>query len=174
MPVTETRTTEASSAHAPLLGGSGIHYYLSPPLALELTNAGALELTDGNEEEETLGFKLGHVHLKTRDPARTAHFYMDNLGAALVDTTHGGTSWRLDLDGLRLHVSGFIESQKREQCYGIEHLSLETDHFDETVDNMVRDGGRLLEQFTASIEGRDRRVAFVEGPDGIQLELVER
>ena len=30
-------------------------------------------------------FAINHVHVKTRDPKRTMQFYVDNLGATLID-----------------------------------------------------------------------------------------
>jgi catechol 2,3-dioxygenase-like lactoylglutathione lyase family enzyme len=120
-----------------------------------------------------MAFKMEHVHLKSRDPAKTARFYIENFGATLVEATHGDTRFRLDLHGLTLNVTGFIEYQKREQRYGIEHLSLQTDDMDGALAKIEASDGRLLEQLTVKIRGRERRVAFVESPDGIQVELVE-
>ena len=115
-------------------------------------------------------FKIEHVHLKVHDPAKTAKFYVDNLGAVPVDTHHG---FRLNLHGLMVNITEKIDHQSRSQHYGIEHLALETDDIDGTVARMEADGARVLERLTAEIKGRKRKVAFIEGPDGIQLELVE-
>ncbi|OGA79906.1 MAG: hypothetical protein A3G27_02010 [Betaproteobacteria bacterium RIFCSPLOWO2_12_FULL_66_14] len=120
-----------------------------------------------------MAFKLEHVHLKSRDPAKTAGFYIENFGATLIEATHGDTRFRLDLHGLTLNVTGFIDYQKREQRFGIEHLSLQTDDMDGALAKLQANGARLLEQLTVHIRGCDRRVCFVESPDGIQVELVE-
>jgi len=65
--------------------------------------------------------KLNHLHLKTKDPEKTAKFYVDNLGAKIVSQSPGG-GCRLDLHGLPINVTKFLESQKREQIYGMEHI----------------------------------------------------
>ena len=57
-----------------------------------------------------MSLKLNHVHLKTKDPEKTAKFYVDTLGATIVNKASNG-SYRLDLHGLSLNVTTFIESQ---------------------------------------------------------------
>jgi len=71
-------------------------------------------------EEVPMTLKLNHLHLKTRDPEQTAKFYVDTLGARIVSQSPNG-GYRLDLHGLHLNVSNFLESQTREQKYGMEH-----------------------------------------------------
>jgi catechol 2,3-dioxygenase-like lactoylglutathione lyase family enzyme len=48
-----------------------------------------------------MAFKLNHLHLKTKDPQKTAQFYVDNLGATIVSEI-GTRGYRLDLHGLTL------------------------------------------------------------------------
>ena len=112
--------------------------------------------------------KLNHLHLKTKDPAKTAKFYVDNLGAKITaEMPNGG--FRLDLHGLSLNVSKFLE-QKREQKYGMEHIAIDTDELDALVEKLKGQGIHILEQTVVS---GGRRVCFFEGPDGVQLEFIE-
>ena len=113
--------------------------------------------------------QLNHVHLKTRDPEKTAKFYVDTLGATIVNQSSNG-GYRLDLHGLSLNVTKFIESQTREQKYGMEHIAIDTDELDTLVEKLKAQGINILEQ--TSITG-GRRVCFFEGPDGVQLEFIE-
>ncbi|MCC6534099.1 MAG: VOC family protein [Burkholderiales bacterium] len=114
-------------------------------------------------------FKLNHLHLKTQDPDQTARFYVDTLGATIVNqTTNGG--YRLDLHGLSLNVSKFLEHQSREQKYGMEHIAIDTDELDALVEKLKGQGIHILEQTVVS---GGRRVCFFEGPDGVQLEFIE-
>jgi hypothetical protein len=47
------------------------------------------------ERRDTMALKLNHVHLKTRDPQKTAQFYVDNAGATVLgESVNGG--YRLD------------------------------------------------------------------------------
>ena len=116
-----------------------------------------------------MAFKLNHVHLKTKDPETTAKFYVDTLGAKIVSQSAGG-AMRLDLHGLSLNVSRFLDSQTREQKYGIEHIAIDTDELDALVEKLKAQGINILEQTTVS---GGRRVCFFEGPDGVQLEFIE-
>ncbi len=113
--------------------------------------------------------KLNHLHLKTKDPERTAKFYVDNLGATIVSKSPNG-GYRLDLHGLHLNVSDFLVHQKREQKYGMEHIAIDTDELDALVAKLKAQGIHILEQTVVS---GGRRVCFFEGPDGVQLEFIE-
>src|SRR5918999_2270946 len=116
-----------------------------------------------------MSLKLNHVHLKTKDPEKTAKFYVDTLGATIFNKASNG-GYRLDLQGLSLNVTNFIESQTREQKYGMEHIAIDTDELDTLVEKLKAQGINILEQ--TSISG-GRRVCFFEGPDGVQLEFIE-
>jgi len=116
-----------------------------------------------------MSLKLNHLHLKTRDPEKTVKFYVDNLGARVVSQNPNG-GYRLDLHGLTLNVTDFLQSQTREQRYGMEHIAIDTDELDLLVRKLEGHGIRILEQTTVS---GGRRVCFFEGPDGVQLEFIE-
>lgn len=116
-----------------------------------------------------MAFKLNHLHLKSEDPKKTAQFYVDNLGATIVAEI-GTRGYRLNLHGLTINLTTFVEDQSREQAYGIEHLAIETDDMAGVVQQFTSSGGRVLEEMVSS---SDRKVCFVEGPDGVQLELLE-
>jgi len=113
--------------------------------------------------------KLNHVHLKTKNPEQTAKFYVDTLGATIVGRAGTG-GYRLDLHGLSLNVTQFLESQTREQKYGMEHIAIDTDELDALVAKLQAQGINILEQTVVS---GGRRVCFFEGPDGVQLEFIE-
>ena len=113
--------------------------------------------------------KLNHLHLKTRDPEKTVKFYVDNLGAKIVSQSPSG-GYRLDLHGLSLNVTKFLEQQARKQIYGMEHIAIDTDELDTLVEKLEAQGIKILEQTVVS---GGRRVCFFEGPDGVQLEFIE-
>lgn len=113
--------------------------------------------------------KLNHLHLKTPDPEKTVKFYVDNLGAKVVSQSASG-GYRVDLHGLTLNVTDFLEKQTREQSYGMEHIAIDTDELDALVEKLKGQGIRILEQTVVS---GGRRVCFFEGPDGVQLEFIE-
>jgi catechol 2,3-dioxygenase-like lactoylglutathione lyase family enzyme len=116
-----------------------------------------------------MALQLNHVHLKTREPEKIAQFYVETLGAKIVGQAGSG-GYRLDLHGLSLNVTNFLESQSREQKYGMEHIAIDTDELDNVVEKLKARGINILEQTTIS---GGRRVCFFEGPDGVQLEFIE-
>lgn len=120
-------------------------------------------------EEAEMAFYLNHVHLKTRDPAATIRFYMENFGATLKTKTD--TGFNLDLHGLQLNVTDLNAAQKHEQHYGIEHIAVNTDDYPGTLARLREQGVRILEELPREV---GRRVCFVEAPDGAQMEVIEK
>jgi len=116
-----------------------------------------------------MAFKLNHVHLKTKNPEQTAKFYVETLGATMVGQA-GSSGYRLNLHGVTLNVTNFAENQKRQQVYGMEHFALDTDDLDGTVSKLKANGAKVLEEM---VSGNGRRICFLEGPDGVQLEIIE-
>lgn len=82
----------------------------------------------------------------------------------------GDSGFRLDLHGLTVNVTKHIESQTRDQVYGIEHIAIDTDDLDNVVANLKKNGTRILEE---TVVGNGRRVCFFEGLQGVQLEVLE-
>ena len=116
-----------------------------------------------------MAFKMNHLHLKTPDPEKTARFYVENLGAKIVGEI-GGIGLRLDLHGLAMNVSKFVDEQSREQAYGVEHIAIDTDDMDNVIANLKESGAKFLEETISRSGGR---VCFFEGPEGVQIEVLE-
>ena len=117
-----------------------------------------------------MAFAVHHVHLKTRDPKQTMQFYVDNLGATLV-ADRGPRGYQVDLHGLTLNITPILDSQSREQHYGMEHLAVDTDDYAGTLARFRANGVRVLEELPPT---NGRRVGFLEAPDGVQIEVIER
>ena len=117
-----------------------------------------------------MSFAVQHVHLKTRDPQQTAQFYIDNFGAT-IKAEIPGRGLQVDLHGLQLNITTLIASQNHEQHYGIEHMALQTNDYARTLARMKQNGVRILEELPPN---NGRHVAFVECPDGAQMEVIER
>ena len=97
-------------------------------------------------------------------------FYVDNLGATLI-ADMGARGYRVNLHGLQLNITGLIESQGREQHYGIEHIAVDTDDYPGMLAQFQAKGIRILEELPPS---NGRRVCFLEAPDGVQIEVIEK
>ena len=75
-----------------------------------------------------MAMEIGHVHIKTYDPKKTAQFYIENFGATMKNEAPNGNI-QLDLHGLQLNVTTISTAQKRKQMMGIEHIALQTDDY---------------------------------------------
>ena len=117
-----------------------------------------------------MALAIHHVHIKTRDPKQTLQFYVDNLGATLI-ADRGAQGYQVRLAGLQLNITPLIDSQSREQHYGIEHIAIDTDDYAGTLAKFRANGARVLEELPPT---NGRRVGFVEAPDGAQIEIIER
>jgi catechol 2,3-dioxygenase-like lactoylglutathione lyase family enzyme len=116
-----------------------------------------------------MAFGIHHVHVKTRDPKQTLRFYLDNLGATLIAEV--GRGYRVNLHGLTLNITPLIETQSREQHYGLEHIAVDTDDYPGTLARLRANGVRILEELPPT---NGRRVCFLEAPDGAQVEVIEK
>jgi catechol 2,3-dioxygenase-like lactoylglutathione lyase family enzyme len=117
-----------------------------------------------------MAFGTHHVHVKTRDPKQTMQFYVEHLGATLL-ADMGARGYRVNLHGLQLNITGLIDSQRREQHYGIEHIAVDTDDYTGTLAQLRAKGVRILEELPPN---NGRRVCFLEAPDGVQIEVIEK
>ena len=116
-----------------------------------------------------MSFEIGHVHLKCADPKKTADYYIDNFGGKLLAEIPG-RGFRVDLHGLQLNITVKIDSQNHAQYLGIEHLAVQTDDYAGTMATVRKNGVKVLEELATN----GRHVAFLEAPDGAQMEVIEK
>jgi predicted enzyme related to lactoylglutathione lyase len=117
-----------------------------------------------------MALSVQHVHLKTRDVQQTVKYYIENFGAT-PKAEIPGRGQQLDLHGTQLNITGLIADQNHEQHYGIEHMAVVTDDFPGTLAKLRGNGVAILEELTGS---SGKRVAFVQAPDGAQMEVIEK
>jgi catechol 2,3-dioxygenase-like lactoylglutathione lyase family enzyme len=117
-----------------------------------------------------MNISFQHAHVKTRDIAQTVQYYIDNFGAT-KKAEIPGRGWQLDLHGTQLNITGIISAQNHAQSYGIEHLAVETDDYPGTMTKLRENGVAVLEELKGD---KGNRVAFVAGPDGSQMEIIEQ
>ena len=117
-----------------------------------------------------MAMQIGHVHIKTNDdPSKVAKFYIDNFGAT-VKQDIPGRGVQVDLAGLQLNITSIIATQNHEQHVGIEHIAVQTDDYAGVTAKLKANGAKILEELV----NNGRHVCWVEGPDGAQMELIEK
>jgi catechol-2,3-dioxygenase len=119
--------------------------------------------------EEIMAYEIGHVHLKCADPKKTADYYINNFGGKLLAEIPG-RGFRVDLHGLQLNITVKIDTQNHPQYLGIEHLAVTTDDYAGTMATVRKNGIKVLEELNTN----GRHVAFLEAPDGAQMEVIEK
>ena len=117
-----------------------------------------------------MAMEIGHVHIKTYDPKKTAQFYIENFGATMKNEAPNGNI-QLNLHGLQLNVTTIVAAQKRKQMMGIEHIALQTDDYAGAIARLKSNGAHIMLEQVGS---NGRHVAFIEAPDGAQMELIEK
>lgn len=117
------------------------------------------------EDPEIHGFH--HIHLATQNPKATLKWYTDVFGgkvsrfAGLMGGIRDGDTWIL--------VKGVDHPLKPTSGWAIDHVSWPVARFDETVKRL--EARRAIFESPAR-EAHAGRSLFVEGPDGVRLELV--
>ena len=115
---------------------------------------------------------LHHVHLRSPDPAATLAWYIDKFGGAvgkLKDRIDG-----INLGGVWLLVARGDATPSRGRA--IDHIGLRPLNVDTVVSELK------AKSVAVTTEPRDlklpsgitMRLAFIEGPDGVRIELVQR
>jgi len=122
-------------------------------------------------------FAFDHVHLRSPDPDATGAWFVQVLEAKQIRRQEGPGSLRvvLDLGGLNL----FIDRVPAETpgvppapFLGIEHLALAVTGIDALVEELRGKGARIVME--PNNPNPTTRIAFLEGPENVRVELLER
>jgi catechol 2,3-dioxygenase-like lactoylglutathione lyase family enzyme len=122
-------------------------------------------------------FRHDHVHLRSPDPERTARFYVDVLGATDAGSAQvrGVLRRMVELGGLKIfieQVPATTPSPPPAPFMGLEHIGFDVNDLDAVAVSLARHGVSLvagIEQVRPGI-----RVAFIEGPERVRIEMIER
>jgi lactoylglutathione lyase len=123
-------------------------------------------------------YKFDHIHLFTRDPEGTAGFYEKMFGAEVIRTLQGGKP-RIDLKlgGANIFIldvsgDGKAATAPGHPHHGLDHFGLAISGIDQVCDELKAKGVRFTRGPETVRPGV--RIAFLEGPDGVSIELLER
>jgi catechol 2,3-dioxygenase-like lactoylglutathione lyase family enzyme len=124
-----------------------------------------------------MSFVCDHIHLRSPDPEAAAKTYVDLFEATVQDRVQVATGLRVIvmLGGLRLlidEVPPETQPAPRPLFIGIEHIGLQVQNLDVAAANLRAKGAQFLMEPNSPRPGL--RIAFVQGPDSIRIELLER
>lgn len=122
-------------------------------------------------------YRFDHIHLRTPDPEGTAAFYVSAFGAEIKQRVTPGGRLRIVLDLGAVPL--FVEEVPAETpapppppFLGIEHIGLGIDDLDAALADLKAKGVPLVSGPTEARPGV--RIAFLQAPDGVRVELIER
>ena len=123
-------------------------------------------------------FTFDHIHLFSRDPEATAAFYERTFGAEVIRSTQQGKP-RIDLKlgGANIFILDVSQDSKAgagpaHPHQGLDHFGLEVKDID-TVCADLKAKGVVFTREPATVRP-GVRIAFLTGPEGVSIELLER
>jgi catechol 2,3-dioxygenase-like lactoylglutathione lyase family enzyme len=119
-----------------------------------------------------------HIHLRSPNPEATAAFYERMFGAEVIRTMQEGKP-RIDLKvgGADVFIAPVtpgdgVNSPPTTPYQGLDHFGLKVKGIDAIVADLKKKGAEFTMEPTSIRPGI--RIAFLRGPEGVSIELLER
>jgi catechol 2,3-dioxygenase-like lactoylglutathione lyase family enzyme len=125
----------------------------------------------------TARYAADHVHLRSLDPAEAAAFYVTMFGAERREPARPGGKLReiVVLGGLTIFIEQVppgTAAAPPPPYLGVEHIGLSVTGFDAAVAELEANGATFAVPPQTPRPGV--RIAFVQAPDGVRVEILER
>jgi lactoylglutathione lyase len=123
-------------------------------------------------------FTWEHIHLRSPDPAQTATWYQDKLGAEIIRTPQadGSTRYDLDLTGQKIFIAKADPTatgpSPQTPYMGLDHFGLTVADIDTAVTELKAKGVPFTMEPKTIWPGV--RIAFLTAPQGVSIELIQR
>jgi catechol 2,3-dioxygenase-like lactoylglutathione lyase family enzyme len=123
-------------------------------------------------------FTWDHIHLRSPNPEATAAFYERMFGAEVIRTMQQGKP-RIDLKvgGANVFILPVVPGDKTNPpptspYQGLDHFGLSVTGIDAVVADLKAKGAEFTMEPNDIRPGI--RIAFLRGPEGVSIELLER
>jgi catechol 2,3-dioxygenase-like lactoylglutathione lyase family enzyme len=124
-------------------------------------------------------YTYDHIHLRTKNPQATIEYYQKMFDATPVAYVQSNGKPRVDLDlnGLTIFIAevpadATLPTAPPEPYIGLDHLGLRVDDLDAATAELKRRGAQVIVEPRTIRPGV--RIAFIQGPDDVRIELLER
>jgi len=127
-------------------------------------------------------YTINHVHIRSADPHASASWYEKYFNAEIVsdrEVMPGTITIGMKMGGqTRLNISSKPEGSSDERSsaelnrLGLEHFGFDVQDLDGELDRLVKAGVRVVLPATEVVGGT--HLAYIEGPDDVLIELVQR
>ena len=122
--------------------------------------------------------RFHHAHIKSQDPRASARWWADMFGATVLPEVEFESMLfaPVELDGVRINITRPSPDEGTDDppsipFFGLEHLGVTTDDLDADLARLTEQGLEIYER-RAGAGGYE--IAFVEAPDGVCLELLQK
>jgi catechol 2,3-dioxygenase-like lactoylglutathione lyase family enzyme len=121
-------------------------------------------------------YALHHIHLICTDVDASERWFVDGVGAELVERrqSRGTATTELRLGGTRVLLRSARPDERlapgEQRRYGPDHFGLQVADVDATVERLRARGVEIAREPDNS---PTNRVAFITGPDNLLIELVQ-
>lgn len=118
-----------------------------------------------------------HIHLYSGDMEKMKKFFEDFFGGKEVGRgeMRGYPILRMDVHEVRINIFGVDPRAKQFEPgrgnRGLDHMAFKVRDFDSTLSDFQKKAVRITRG--PEVSPRGNKFAFIEGPDGISIELVE-
>ncbi len=126
-----------------------------------------------------MSWQYDHTHFKCGDHEKTAAFFKENFGAREAKRweVNGMPIITLDIGGLMYNFSPKRANEVPDTTtgkvrYGVYHIALKTNDLVAEVAKMKSRGVKVAQEVGQA--NPTTKFAFIEGPDGISIELLQR
>ena len=123
-------------------------------------------------------FTWDHVHIRTPDPEATAQWFEKMLGAEISRTMQQGAQ-RIDMKigGANVFLAPVkagdgVATPPKTPYQGLDHFGLSVTGIDAIAADLKSKGVKFTREPTTVRPGT--RVCFIEGPQGVSIELLDR
>ncbi|HSR13647.1 MAG TPA: VOC family protein [Thermodesulfobacteriota bacterium] len=123
-----------------------------------------------------MNVQMHHIHLLCSQLGETVKFFSEVLGAKFIDWRkfQGADGAALDLRGtnifLRVARDGEKVAESNQLQYGLHHIGVAIEDMDQAYSELTR---KKVTFTSPPKDIGDRKVAFIEGPDQISVELIQ-
>ena len=129
-----------------------------------------------------MAYAINHVHIRSMDPHSSAAWYEEHFGAKLIserEVMPGTVTLSLEVGGpVRLNISSKPEGTPDKRAVaelnqlGLEHFGFDVTDRAAELERLEQADVRIVLPLTEVVGGT--RLAYIEGPDDVLIELVQR
>jgi catechol 2,3-dioxygenase-like lactoylglutathione lyase family enzyme len=129
-----------------------------------------------------MAYAINHVHIRSASPQESAAWYEKHFGAKKVserEVMPGTITMGMEVGGpVRLNISSKpagtpdIRAAAELNRLGLEHFGFDVEDIEADIARLEQAGVRVV--LPVTLVGSGSRIAYIEGPDDVLIELVQR